>query len=55
MPTPPLSDLVTDVVVFSVLKWSTSQDKDHRYGHGKVETLLASYAEWSYLAGTDFV
>ena len=45
-----LSDLVTDVVVFFGFKVvNKPADKDHRYGHGKVETLLASYAEWSYL------
>lgn len=38
-----LSDLVTDVVVFFGFKVvNKPADKDHRYGHGKVETLLAS-------------
>lgn len=38
-----LSDLITDVVVFFGFKVvNKPADSSHRYGHGKVETLLAS-------------
>lgn len=39
-----VSDFATDLVVVGSLKMaSRPQDKDHKYGHGKVETLAAAF------------
>ena len=39
-----LSDLVTDLaVIFGVKYWSAPPDRQHPYGHGRIETLVSAF------------
>jgi len=39
-----LSDLVTDLaVIFGVKYWSAPPDREHPYGHGRIETLISAF------------
>lgn len=39
-----LSDLVTDLaVIFGVKYWSAPPDRQHPYGHGRIETLISAF------------
>lgn len=39
-----LSDLVTDfAVIFGVRYWSAPPDREHPYGHGRIETLISAF------------
>jgi len=39
-----LSDITTDIaVLFGVKYWSAPPDKDHPYGHGKIETFITFF------------
>lgn len=44
------SDLISDAVIyFGASRWSQPADEDHRYGHGRLETLINAFLAFSLL------